>query len=87
MVLPSQTIDKLLFYCMRDHLVAGTASQTPSQLESAFSYEQLSLFINGAFASYGDSRLKNSRNSLPKSVNPNSPLLKLLLALRMQQSM
>jgi hypothetical protein len=74
MVRLSQIIDKLLYYCMGDELVAGTASQTPSQLGAAFDYNQLSLFINSVFANYGDSRLKNSKNSLPMTVNPN-PLL------------
>jgi hypothetical protein len=67
-------MDKLLYYCMSDELVAGTMSQTPSQLDASLDYNQLSLFVNSPFASYGDSKLKNSRNSLPMVINPN-PLL------------
>jgi hypothetical protein len=69
MIRPAQIIDKLLYYCMGEELVAGTSLQIPSQLDNSWTYDMLSLFVTSPFGSYGDSFLKNSRNSMPMVFN------------------
>jgi len=70
----SQIMDKLLYYCRSEELIAGTGSQTPSMLDQTFRYFMSKLFVTSPFGFYGDSYNHTSRNSFPISVSANPTL-------------